>query len=137
MLTGSSQNLTAIGFALTEDSGNLGILVLKDLAEKEHRPLNRRQAFQQYKKRHGKGLIDPYDFQRIASWIGHERFGQPLAHILLALYARRLQVIDTQTADDGDQECPRRSNVVIGGLLPADKGLLQLSSASATLPSMR
>jgi hypothetical protein len=69
-------------------------------------------------------FISPYDSQRIAFRIGDERFGQPLANIFLALNARRLQIVDAQTADDGDQECSRGPEITIRGLLPADKRVL-------------
>src|SRR5438128_650217 len=57
MLLGAAQNLAAIGFTLSENSGNLRILVFKDLAEQEHRPLHRRQTLQQNEEGHGKRLI--------------------------------------------------------------------------------
>ena len=47
-MPGAAQNLTTIDFILVQNSGNLGVLVIEDLSEKEHRPFYRCQTLQQY-----------------------------------------------------------------------------------------
>ena len=125
MLLGTAENLAAIGFTLAEDGSDLGVLVIKDLAEQKDGALDWREALQHDKKGHGQRFIDADHLQRIASETGDDGFGQPLADILLALNPRRLQVVDAQPADDRDEESSRRANLFVAGLLPTHESLLQ------------
>src|SRR5437667_80006 len=55
----------------------------------------------------------------------YEWFGQPLPNILLAFDACRLEIVDTQTGDNGDEKSPGRVNLGNPTLLPTNERLLQ------------
>ena len=96
--------LAAVRFADAEHAGDLRVRVIEDLAKEKHRALDRGQTFQQEHHRHRHRFVDLRDGRHVASWIGDQRFGQPLADIGLALHASGLQMVDAETAHDGDQK---------------------------------
>jgi hypothetical protein len=97
----------------------------EDFAQQEDRPLDRCQTFEEEEQRHRERLVDPENAERIILRFGDQRLGEPLANGLLAPHARRLEVVDAQSADDRDQKRLWRTDLVVRGLLPADEGLLK------------
>ena len=125
VLPGPPQELPAVRFAEAEHPGDLRVRVLENFAQEKHGALDRGQALQEQQHRHRNRFVDLSDSQHVASRVGDERFGQPLAHVRLALHPSGLQVVDAEAADDGDEKRLRRSNVRLGRALPADERVLQ------------
>ena len=96
MLAGPPQNLPAVGLAEPERPGNVGVVVLEDLSQQEHRALDRRESLEHHQERHRQRFVGPQDAKRIAARIGRQRLGQPFANVLLPLRARRLEMVDAQ-----------------------------------------
>ena len=91
---GSPQNLPAVSFRSPDRRRNLGVLIVEHFAEQKHGALDGIQTLQQHKECHGDRLARPHRARGIARRIGHDRFGQPLADVFLALRTSGLQVID-------------------------------------------
>src|SRR6266571_557610 len=115
------KDLPAVRFALMDHLRDLRVLVLENLPQKEHGALDGRQPLQEEQERHRQRLADPGRFRGVAGRHGQQRLGKPRADVLLALDTRRLQMVQTQPADDGDQERPGIADVGLRGLLPADE----------------
>ena len=121
----SAENLPAVGFRSPHRRRDLSVVIVEHFAEQKHGALDGIQPLQQDEECHGERFARPHGARGIARRIGHDRFGQPLADVFLALRTCGLQVIDAQPADDRDEERLGRTNLVARRLLPADEGILQ------------
>ncbi len=103
-----------------DDPGDLVVRVVEDLAQQEHRSLDRRELLEQVQERERErvgrlGVADGLVFD--------ERLGQPLARIDLAADAGRAQVVDREPRRHGREVGLRRLRLDLR-LVVAQEGLL-------------
>jgi pimeloyl-ACP methyl ester carboxylesterase len=122
---GASMAENMIGLRPADGRRYRRVVIIEHFTGQKYSPLDGIQTLQQHKECHGDRLARPHRARGIARRIGHDRFGQPLADVFLALHTSGLQVIDAQPADDRDEERLGRSNLVARRLLPANECILQ------------
>ena len=126
MTAGADVQLAAVVLAALDDLRDLAVVVVEDLAEQEDGALDRRQALQQDEERHRErvGGLGLRGGVRLGA--GQERFGQPLADVLLAADARGPEVVDAEACHDRREVRLRRLDLLAAGLgaMDAEEGLL-------------
>ena len=112
MLFRAAEQLAAGRFVAPGDLGDFGIFVVKHFPQEEHRPFQRRQAFQQHQKRHRNRLavgdLAQRREQRCAIAASDDRLRRPGADVGFAPCLCRFQMVEAQVMHDGRQETLER-----------------------------
>jgi pimeloyl-ACP methyl ester carboxylesterase len=89
---GASMAENMIGLRPADGRRYRRVVIIEHFTEQKYSPLDGIQTLQQHKECHGDRLARPHRARGIARRIGHDRFGQPLADVFLALHTSGLQV---------------------------------------------
>lgn len=120
---------------LPDDLRDLGVGVSEHLAEHEDRALGGGQGLQYDQDRHGDG-VGQFGFLGDVGR-GEEGFGKPGSDIRLADDLGRPEPVEAQVRDGAHQIGAGFSTAVRSARCQASQASCTMSSASATLPSMR
>src|SRR5882724_1976551 len=134
MLPRSMQNLPAVDLILFQDASDIGVFVVEHLVQEKDSALEWSQPLQKHQECRGKSIVHLRNETTFKDLGRDHRLGQPLAEISFALHPRRLQMIDTETAGNGDQIRSRRMNLLFRRLLQADVGLLEYVFGISSAP---
>jgi hypothetical protein len=103
---------------------DLVVVVVEHLAQQEHRALDRTERLEHHQERHRDRLGERQPVARRGRALRHQRLREPRTDVGLALHARRAQVVDRQARHDRRQPGPRRVDLLVGSVLPAQEGVL-------------
>ena len=90
VLPRAPQQLTTVRFADAEHPGDFRVRVIENFREEKHGALDWTQALEQKEHRHRHRFIHFGDPRHVASRLGDDRLGQPLADVRLPLHASGL-----------------------------------------------